>query len=103
MRDESEAAESERLVWTYRSRHIVSIAEIVKRVAKLKDVPYARRCQLDSPPLGPQFIVPDETLSSVAAARTSKGARHTADGHFREVDDLLRRDQHATRIHWLRR
>jgi hypothetical protein len=75
MADRSQAADSGGSVWTYRSRQnlrrdheIVSIAEIAKRVAKLKDVRYAGECQLDSRPLGPSYIVPDETLSSETAA-----------------------------------
>jgi hypothetical protein len=75
MLDESAAAKSEGSVWTYRSRQnlrrdheIASIVEIAKRIGKLKDVPYAGECQLDSLPVGPSYIVPDETLSSETAA-----------------------------------
>jgi hypothetical protein len=75
MADESEPADSECRVWTYRSRQnlrreheIVSIAEVAKRIAKLKDIPYAGECELDGRPLGPSYIVPDETLSIETAA-----------------------------------
>ena len=73
MSDEMDAAEGS--VWTYRSRQnlrrdheIASIAEIARRIAKLKDTSYAGECQLDSRLLGHSYIVPDETLSNETAA-----------------------------------
>ena len=62
-------------IWIYRSRQnlrrdheVGSIVEIAKRIANLKDVPFAGECHLDNIPLGSSYIVPDETLSSQTAS-----------------------------------
>jgi hypothetical protein len=75
MANESATPNSEGQVWTYRSRQnlrreheIVAIAEIAKRIAKLKGMPYGGECRIDSLQSGPSYIVPDETLLTETAA-----------------------------------
>jgi hypothetical protein len=91
MRDESEAAESERLVWIYRSRHIVSIAEIVKRVAKLKDVPYAGDASSTARRSDPSSSFRTKRCRAWPPRGRRKERGTLQMRHFREVDDLLRR------------
>jgi hypothetical protein len=78
-----ERTDSKARVWTYRSRQNlrgkherVTIEEIAKRIAKIKGIPYAGECQLDTE-LSHPYIVPDETLSSETAACLGIRSEHS--------------------------
>src|SRR3954469_24701399 len=70
------AVNSGMLVWTYRSRQnvrreheTVTIAEIAKRIAKLKGISYGGECLIEDRPTCARYIIPDETIRSETALR----------------------------------
>src|SRR6188508_2802119 len=80
--------------WTYRSRQnvrreheTVTIAEIAKRIAKLKGISYAGECLIHDPRNGARYIVPDETISWETAKL--RGMRKEEDFLGGIVDELV--------------